>query len=328
MCLDLNSSVMASMPPYLVGAAPNLDAGWLVNPDPDIYSSWDEFCRSLFWDYQTGEAFVLATARYCTGYPARFHVLPPWTVNIEMRQGRRIYSVGAVDVTDDLLHIRYQSSVDNAHGVGPLEAGRARLVQAEMLARYATNLFAGGGIPPAILHHKELLSDEQAAALKAQWIAARTSGIGEPAVLDGGIEFETTAVNPKDMALVELAQFNESRIAVLLGVPPFLVGLPSGGDSMTYSNTTALFDYHWRAGLRPKASAVMAALSGWALPRGTTVELNRDAYVQPGPLERAQTEQILVGIGAMSVDEVREVERLTETTTASEAALMSAPIVP
>ena len=72
----------------------------------------------------------------------------------------------------------------------------------------------------------------------------------------------------------------------------------------------------------------MAALSGWALPRGTTVELNRDAYVQPGPLERAQTEQILVGIGAMCVDEVREVERLTETTTASEAALMSAPIVP
>ena len=70
---------------------------------------------------------------------------------------------------------------------------------------------------------------------------------------------------------------------MLLGVPPFLVGLPSGGDSMTYSNVTALFDYHWRAGLRPKAQTVMAALSGWLLPRGTGVELNRDAYVQPEP---------------------------------------------
>ena len=33
----------------------------------------------------------------------------------------------------------------------------------------------------------------------------------------------------------------------------------------------------------------MAALSEWVLPRGTTVEVNRDAYVQPEPLERAQT---------------------------------------
>jgi hypothetical protein len=48
---------------------------------------------------------------------------------------------------------------------------------------------------------------------------------------------------------VELSQWNESRIAVLLGVPPFLMGLPSGGDSMTYSNVQSLFDYHWRAGL-------------------------------------------------------------------------------
>ena len=70
------------------------------------------------------------------------------------------------------------------------------------------------------------------------------------------------------MALVELSQLTQSRIAVLLGVPPFLVGLPSGGDSMTYSNVTALFDYHWRAGLRPKAQAVMSALSEWLLPRG------------------------------------------------------------
>ena len=74
---------------------------------------------------------------------------------------------------------------------------------------------------------------------------------------------------------------------------------------MTYSNVVSLFDYHWRASLRPKAAAVMGALSAWALPRGTTVELNRDAYVQPDPLARAQTEQIYAGLGVLSVDEIR-----------------------
>jgi hypothetical protein len=115
------------------------------------------------------------------------------------------------------------------------------------------------------------------------------------------------------MALLDLAQHNESRICVLLGVPPFLMGLPSGGDSMTYSNVSSIFDYHWRAGLKPKANTIMEALSGWLLPRGTTIELNRDAYVQPPPLERAQTWQILIGLGIVTPEQVQAIERFNVT---------------
>jgi len=310
-CLDLNASVLATMPPYLVDAADTLDAGWLVNPDPDIYTAWEEFAKQLFWDYQLGEVFVIATARYATGWPARFHVVPPWAVNVEMDQGVRRYSIGGMDVTADLLHVRYRSSVADAHGHGPLEVGRARLIADQVLNRYAANFAGAGGIPASILTHPEELTAAQAQALQAQWVLARQSTIGEPAVLSGGVTYEAIQSNPKDMALVDLSQLTGSRIAVLLGVPPFLVGLPSGGDSMTYANVSSIFDYHWRAGLRPKAQAVMAALSQWALPRGTGVEVNRDAYVQPDPLQRAQTAQILYNIGALSIDEIRAAERLT-----------------
>jgi HK97 family phage portal protein len=322
MCLDLNSSVLATMPPYLVDAAPTLSSDWLRNPDPDIYTAWEEFAKQLFWDYQAvGEAFVIATARYATGWPARFHVVPPWTVQVEFgAEGRRRYTIGSEDVSADMLHVRYQSSVDDAHGHGPLEAGAARMVAAQVLTRYGTTLASSGGIPSSVLKHPEELSPEQATLLQQQWVAARMSTLGEPAVLSGGITWEATQLNPKDMALVELVQFNESRIAILLGVPPFLVGLPSGGDPMTYSNVTSVFDFHWRAGLRPKAQAVMSALSEWLLPRGTRVEVNRDAYVQPEPLVRAQTAEILnrikddEGNPALSVAEIRASERLTNST--------------
>ena len=53
----------------------------------------------------------------------------------------------------------------------------------------------------------------------------------------------------------------------------------------------------------------MHALSGWALPRGTNVEVNRDEYVRPGPLERAQTYDIMVRIGALTPEQVQELER-------------------
>jgi HK97 family phage portal protein len=318
-CVDLNASVLATMPPYLVDAAPTLNADWLTNPDPDIYTSWQEFAKQLFWDYQLGEAFVVCTARYGTGWPARFHVVPPWAVEVDMDMGFRRYRIGAEDVTADMLHVRYTSTVDDAHGHGPLEAGAGRVIAAEVLSRYATSIAASGGVPPSVLEHPEELTAQQAADLQAQWVASRVSALGLPAVLSGGVTFKATAISPKEMALLDLSQYNDSRIAILLGVPPFLAGLPSGGDSMTYSNVTSLFDFHWRAGLRPKAQAVMLALSGWALPRGTAVEVNRDAYVQAEPLQRAQTAQILNAIvdpqgnPALTVEEIRRAERLDQS---------------
>jgi phage portal protein BeeE len=182
--------------------------------------------------------------------------------------------------------------------------------------RYAQQFVAGGGIPTSILTHPDELTSKQSSDLQAQWVQARMSSVGEPAVLSGGVTYEAISANPKDMALVELSQLTESRIAVLLGVPPYLMGLPSGADqSMTYTNASGLFDYHWRAGLRPKAQAVMSALSEWSLPRGAAVELNRDAYVEPEPYQRAQTAQILNNIRdpqgnpALTVDEIRAAER-------------------
>ena len=153
------------------------------------------------------------------------------------------------------------------------------MVAANMLIQYGMKLAAGGGVPAGILQHPEELSAEQAGLLQAQWVQTRMSTIGEPAVLSGGISFTPTQINPNDMALTALLDREEGRIAHLLGVPSELVGIPTNTSSMTYKNVTMWMDMHWRTGLRPKAQHVMSALSAWALPRGTVVELNRDEYV-------------------------------------------------
>ena len=76
-----------------------------------------------------------------------------------------------------------------------------------------------------------------------------------------------------------------------------LLGLP-GGDSMTYSNATQLFDFHDRRFLKPTAVHLMTALSNWALPRGQSVELNRDEYSRPPLKERAEAYEKLAALGA------------------------------
>jgi len=94
------------------------------------------------------------------------------------------------------------------------------------------------------------------------------------------------------------------------------MGLPAGGDPMTYSNVTQLFDFHHRAGLNTKIAAVFSALSYWALPRGQRVELNRDDYTRPPFNERAAGYKALADAGValgqpvISADEIRTMERL------------------
>jgi HK97 family phage portal protein len=315
-CLDLNTSVLSSMPVYRMRAAEIIEpVSWMLNPDPMVYTSWHEFAKQLFWDYLNGEAFVLPMSFFSDGYPMRFRVVPPWAFHVEMRDGQRRYTLGGVggtDVTDDVLHIRYRSTSDQPRGVGPLEAAGGRMLTAGVLARYAREIVQTGGVPVRTIETDAALDPDDAQDLMNQYMAARVQNSSAPPVFDNGAKLvDHPAVSPRDMAMLELAQFTEARIAVLLGVPPFLVGLPSGGsESMTYSNVSQVFDFHDRASLRPKASAVMAALSNWALPGPQKAELNRDEYTRPPFEDRAEAWVKLVAAGIVRVDEARTAERL------------------
>jgi len=311
MCLDLNASVLSTMPVYRTRGGQMIDpTTWMANPDPTIYTSWHEFAKQLFWDYQLGEAFVLPMAVGADGFPAGFRVIPPWLVNVDMRGGARVYNIGTLDVTEEILHIRYKSTTDGAHGVGPLESAGARMITAGVLAQYVREVASNGGVPDYTLETDMDLTREDAEDMQAQWLEARRRALGAPPVLDNGIKLQThQGMTPRDMTMLEVAQFTESRIAVLLGVPAPLVALPTG-DPLTYSNITSLFDFHDRASLRTKATSVMSAMSYWALPLGECVELNRDEYTRPSFDQRAEAWVKLVTAGIVTADEVRAAERL------------------
>lgn len=314
-CVDKNATAVASMPTTAVdgsGVPLGQQPSWLLNPQPEAYATWAEFCRQIWFCYQlTGEVFIGATSRFQdSGYPRTFAMLAPWLVTPEIDGGQRKVFIGGEDVTADVLHIRYASWPGDARGHGPLETARDRLLAVKVLMRYGADLAANGGIPWAVLRHKFKLGAGQAEALKAQWIAAARSRMGAPAVLDQDTDLQQLQTTPKDMALSEMQQFAEARIAVLLGVPPFLVGLPSGADSLTYANVSTIYDSHWRQTLRPHSKYLMEALSAWALPGRTSVTLDADEYIRPAPLDRANVYKILVELGVMTADEVRVAERL------------------
>src|SRR5262245_16770544 len=265
-CIDLNSSILSTMPPYRLAGRTVMDPlPWMSNPQPEVYTGWTEAMRQLVISYYGGEAFLWATNRYSDGTVRNWVVLDPSWVEVEMIGQVRTYTMLEQDITPDVLHIRYVSWPGLAHGIGPLEALASTIFGVTAMEAYEANLAVRGGIPWGVLTRPGNLREDQANALRDRFVQSRLSANGAPAVMSGGITLQPFTLSPKDMALLELRQFDEARIATLLGVPPFLMGLPSG-DSMTYKNAEGVYDFHWRAYLRPKASTITEAISHWALP--------------------------------------------------------------
>jgi HK97 family phage portal protein len=317
--IDLNASILSTMSPYRLQGAATVDPlPWMRNPQPEVYTGWSEAFKQLITSYFNGEVFLWATSRYTDGSVRNWVMLNPAWVEVEMVGQTRRYAMGGIDVTPDVLHIRYSSWPGDPHGHGPLEALASSLFGAAALERYQAGLATRGGIPWGVLTAPGNLSQEQAMLLRERFVQARLSSVGAPAVMSGGVTLSPFTINPKDMALLELRQFDEARISTLLCVPPTLLGLPTGEGSLVYQNVSAIHDFHWRAYLRPKASTIMEAISNWALPAGQSIELNRDEYVRPAFAERVAGYSTLFNIvdedtgeRGISIEEIRAAERLS-----------------
>lgn len=330
-CIDLNARVIANMPPFVTKyGVRQRNPGWVINPQPELYASWNAFVEDLWWSYQcAGEAFIHADTRFADNRVQTFHVVDPSLVDpqIDSRTGLRTYSINGRDATEDILHIPYRQVDTLARGIGPLEYAGEHIAAARALTMYGAKLALNGGVPYAVLQHKYKLTSDQAAEMRNNWIIAGLRRNGAPAILDSDTTLKELQVSPKDMALRELQDHSESRLAVLLGVPPFLVGLPAGGDSLTYSSSVSLFDYHWRSMLDPKSALIIAALSNWALPLHTVLSINPTEYTRESAAVRGQFYQFMfnivdpqTGARAMTVDEIREAEQFAPSASAAAAA--------
>jgi HK97 family phage portal protein len=312
--IDKNATATADMPvETLRGVDRVASRSWLTNPNPQVYTSWAEFWRQYWRSYQTaGEAFVLATSWFADGYPATFALLSPWLVTVELDGLRRRYYIGSAELSpEEILHVRYETVPNEPRGVGPLAHATDRLVAARALLRYSTDVSANGGRPWGVLKHKYELTEDQAHALQGQWLSAAVTRHGAPAVLDQDTDLQVVQVLPKDMLLSEIQTNTDSRLAALLGVPPYLLGIESpAGSSLTYTNVTSLLDFWWRVTLRPQSHYLTAALSGWTLPYGTELSLDARQFLQPDELAQAQVYEILLRAGVVDVGEVRAALRL------------------
>jgi HK97 family phage portal protein len=163
-----------------------------------------------------------------------------------------------------VLQVKLFHPADDVMGLPPLAAARRALDLHNASADWAKSLidnaakpsgalvYAGGGrMPP---DQFDRLKEE----LEASFAGAANAG--RPLLLEGGLEWQALSMSPAEMDFQATRAAAAREIALAIGVPPMLLGIP--GDN-TYANYREANLAFWRMTVLPLAGRVAEALSRW-----------------------------------------------------------------
>jgi HK97 family phage portal protein len=166
-----------------------------------------------------------------------------------------------------VLHMALFHPLDDHYGMAPLEAAQTSLDIHNAAAQWNKALLDNAARPSGALVYSAggNLSEEQFERLKVELEAnfAGAGNAGRPMVLDGGLDWKTIALSPRDMDFIEAKHAAARDIALAFGVPPMLLGIP--GDN-TYANLAEANRALWRQTLIPLVVRVADDLSNWLSP--------------------------------------------------------------
>ena len=177
-----------------------------------------------------------------------------------------------------VLHLKLFNPVDDVMGLPPLGAARRALDLHNASADWAKALIDNSAKPSGALVYGAggRLPDDQYETLKAELEAhyAGAANAGRPLLLEGGLAWQPMSLSPAEMDFQQARNAAAREIALALGVPPMLLGIP--GDN-TYSNYREANLAFWRMTVLPLAEKTAAALSLWLdTPFGGDVDVRCD----------------------------------------------------
>jgi HK97 family phage portal protein len=150
------------------------------------------------------------------------------------------------------------------------------------------------------------LTDEQFERLKEELESSHQgrANAGRPLLLEGGLDWKPMSHSPREMDFLEAKWVAAREIALALGVPPMLLGIP--GDN-TYANYAEANRTFWRQSVLPLASRTGRALSGWlAASFGENLELKPDLnQIEALSSEREARWKRIAGADFLTINEKR-----------------------
>lgn len=168
----------------------------------------------------------------------------------------------------------------------------------------AQHVIMSSGQPVGVLSvDADMVPDELRDAKQAFLAGVRSDGIA--ALVKA--KFDPVSWNAQDLALVPAREFNLRTAALIGGIPGHMLGVPAA--SRVYSNVES----EWRSFVTLTVSRYVRAIEdAWSktFPRHTNIRYPVDELFRPEAETRWRTYTLMAGLGATSVDEIRQAEQM------------------
>jgi HK97 family phage portal protein len=125
-------------------------------------------------------------------------------------------------------------------------------------------------------------------------------------VLNATTEFHPLTWSPVDTEAADFARLTLSQIALMFGLPPGMLGGPTG-DTLTYSTNEMRMLELYQLTLLPWIGRVEAVLNA-QLPSGTATRIEVDGLLRADIKTRFEAYAIGIDKGILTVDEARAYE--------------------
>ncbi len=187
-----------------------------------------------------------------------------WPQGFEYTVGGRTVRFAQDGALPPILHLSLFHPLNDHYGFAPIEAAQTSLDIHNASGAWSKALLDNAARPSGALVYtgEGHLNDEQFERLKSEledgYTGARNAG--RPLLLEGGLDWKTMAMSPRDMDFIEAKNQAAREIALAFGVPPMLLGIP--GDN-TYANYREANRAFWRQTVLPLVNRTVQAMGNW-----------------------------------------------------------------
>jgi len=325
-CANLVSGTIASLPfevrraaGKLSSAADNHPLHGVIYGSPNFEQTaldfWEYLCLSLeLWGnayariVRSGERIValfpIAPEAMSVRRASDGSLRYSWSENSERFEGSDL----------DVFHVRGPGG-NPLGGMSTLQFGRKVFSAALAADQSAAATFQNGMRPSAAITFKEFMSPEQRAIAETRLVEKYVGAVnaGRPIILEGAT-YSQISISPEDAQMLETRQFSIEEVCRFFAVPPVMIGHSGGSTAWPTSveqQMIAFVTYSLRRRIkRLEQAANKQLLSAKDRAAGFTTRINLDALMRGDSSARSGYYQTMIQIGAMTINEVREIENL------------------
>ena len=284
----------------------------------------NSFQTAQEWSEWVVACLALRGNAYCQINRVRgrvFELVPiqPAAVTPKLVGGEVVYSISTSSGPETLparevLHLKL-FPLDGLSGASPVQYAREAIGLGIATEEHGAGLFSRGASPGGVLESPKTLTKEAVERLRASW-ADRHGGSANShrvAVLEDGLQWKAVTMPSKDAQFLETRKYQRSEIAGVFRVPPHMIGDLERATFSNIEHQSLDFVVH---GLMPYLTRIEQRIALQLLTeeeqRTYFPKFNVAGLLRGDMQARSEFYTNMVSIGAMSPNEVRELEDLNQ----------------